>query len=1003
MTPASSYAPGDVSDLLQAVAFAQNSFRRWRGEGLLTAEQLQVLDRYYDDLRARLQAHPSEGTDLELRPADVCWSCRRPLRRGAKGCGECGALTSTPEAHAVRYLACLCHEVRKHEKAGRLNLSAAHDCLGRANGRLVALRKKLEAERIPLVEAVPEPLPEVEPQPAPQPRPRPSRALTPPPAAPRRNLIEFLLDPRSIQWMLASGGGLLVLGLVIWLAAQGLFENKLVVAGLLGAANLALLFGGWAVLRLTRHETAGRALTLLACLVMPLNLWFYHAQGLITLDQGGHLWIPALVCCALYAVSARVVRDSAFVYVLVAGVAMTGLLLLADKDWQRFWEISAPATLLVGLGLLSLHAERLFPEGEGPFTRRRFGLAFFWSGHALLAAGLLLVLGAQLCGGWLYPLFEPLYHLAGFGQPEIVTTFTGQLLALGLVLAGTYAYAYSDLVVRRIGVYVPLAVLTLLWAEALLIHLYDGWPIPKIEVFILSLAVTGLVVNLLSARASAGSVLRRVGPPLALAVAILPVLLGVVLHFRATSALASLWRYRLEPSYVVVMLATALSCRAGAFLYRRDMPGLSLTYFFGTGAATLAAAAGLLLVLDPRMRWDTQAPLLMLIPLAYLLAARPYRGHTPERPLVWVAHAATLVMLLSSVGAAFKGFAPSAFGLVQGHGLNLALATFFAEAALFYGLAAAWQRQEGLVYLATAMACAAVWQVLKFYAVADEYYVLTFAAVGLALLVAYRFALLERLQGSGLARAAFGCANALLSLAFVAGALLTLAELVTESASKDVLLGMLFALIAASVLAVLLVRHGGWRRWYVASAVGLTALVVLVLAVLGHLTAGQKLEVVSVALGLLLLVTGHLGWYREQEDHSDLVSVALAFGSVLLTLPLAVAVLWCRLYDPSFGTFHTLNEMGALAAGLVLLASGFSFRIRSTTLAGAFLTAAYLVGLVLFLRLPQQLQTTAVYLMIGGGVFFGAGLVLSLYRDRLLHLPDRIKRREGVFRVLSWR
>ena len=45
----------------------------------------------------------------------------------------------------------------------------------------------------------------------------------------------------------------------------------------------------------------------------------------------------------------------------------------------------------------------------------------------------------------------------------------------------------------------------------------------------------------------------------------------------------------------------------------------------------------------------------------------------------------------------------------------------------------------------------------------------------------------------------------------------------------------------------------------------------------------------------------------------------------------------------------------------------------------------------------------AVYLMIGGAVFFGTGLGLSLYRDRLLTLPDRLKRREGVFRVLTWR
>ena len=40
---------------------------------------------------------------------------------------------------------------------------------------------------------------------------------------------------------------------------------------------------------------------------------------------------------------------------------------------------------------------------------------------------------------------------------------------------------------------------------------------------------------------------------------------------------------------------------------------------------------------------------------------------------------------------------------------------------------------------------------------------------------------------------------------------------------------------------------------------------------------------------------------------------------------------------------------------------------------------------------------------IGGGLIFGTGVLLSIYRDRLLTLPDLVKRREGVFRVLSWR
>src|SRR5262249_35247867 len=148
----------------------------------------------------------------------------------------------------------------------------------------------------------------------------------------------------------------------------------------------------------------------------------------------------------------------------------------------------------------------------------------------------------------------------------------------------------------------------------------------------------------------------------------------------------------------------------GAFLYRHEHPSVSWVYFFGTAAATMVGAAGLLVVLWPERRlWEDQAPILMLIPILYVLAARFYRGHTPEKPLLWVRHAATVVMLVSSLGTAAQGFA-----LVHEQPLNLTLALFFAEAAVFYVLTAVSHKQEAGVYLATAMASAAVWQLLKY-------------------------------------------------------------------------------------------------------------------------------------------------------------------------------------------------------------------------------------------------------------------------------------------------
>jgi len=166
---------------------------------------------------------------------------------------------------------------------------------------------------------------------------------------------------------------------------------------------------------------------------MPLNLWFYHAQNLVTL--GGNLWVAALVCCVLYLASALVLRDHVFVYVLAGGIAMTGLLMLAHAD--KFWEIASPAAMLVVLGLIAIHVERAFPEIEGPFSRRPVWHGVLPLGQVLLTAGLLLVLGAQFAGDWLYkPLFEPLYQRFHAGPPVIVAQQWGQFLALALVLAG---------------------------------------------------------------------------------------------------------------------------------------------------------------------------------------------------------------------------------------------------------------------------------------------------------------------------------------------------------------------------------------------------------------------------------------------------------------------------------------------------------------------------------------------------------------------------------------
>jgi hypothetical protein len=803
------------------------------------------------------------------------------------------------------------------------------------------------------------------------------------------------------------------------LATLGVFKNPIVVAIALGTGNVAMLTGGWAIIRFSRYQTAGRAFTLLACLIMPLNLWFYHAQGLVTLD--GHLWAAALVCCVLYLASALILRDHLFVYVLNAGIAMTGLLMLADNG--KFMEIASPATMLVVLGLICIHLERAFLDNDGPFSRRRFGRAFFQSGQTLLGTGLLLVLGAQIAGDWLYrPCFEPWYQRWHMGPPAMISEQWGQLLALALVLAGSYAYFYSDIVVHRMGAYVYLAVFTMLWAEILIIEL--ATVTITAEAIILAFALTAMGANLFqptlqrwkqprdatSDKKSEGLAnttvsLIRAGQPLGLFLSTVPVLLGLVLHLRATyKPLNELWQlpngdfYAITWTYVVAMFVTAVSCRLGAHLYRHTIPRLSSTYFFGTAAATLVGLAGLLSVLGIKT-WNEMAPLVMVVPILYIIASRLYRGHSQEAPLVAVSHTATGVMIAAVLGAAMHLTPEHVFEPHTGVSLNLLLAAFFAEAAVFYGLAAAFRKQGFSVYLGTAMACGAVWQVLQYWQVGAEYYTLFFAMLGLILLVCYRLAMLE---WTGLVKAAFQCANTLMSLSFVAGALITLSRLASHPGSFHYsTVFLMLALTLMSLLAAWLVQDAAGRRWYILMAIAEAGLAFIVLNTLSRLTFWDKLEIFSIVVGVVMLVVGHIGWYREHEQQSDVVSFSLLFGSLLVALPLTLAVLIYR--GHATPVFSTLNELGMLAMGVLLLTTGFACQLRATTIIGAIMLLVYLISLTLFVNMLENVQTVAIWLTIGGGVILGSGILLSIYRDRLLTLPDRVRHREGVFRVLTWR
>ncbi len=809
--------------------------------------------------------------------------------------------------------------------------------------------------------------------------------------------MEMILDPRSIQCLLGLGGALMVVGLVILLWINNYFTPP-VMATVLALSNVLLLGVGLATIRFSRYQLAGKALSLLSCLVMPLNLWYLHSNNLITID--GHLWICAVLISAIYGLAAVMLKDELFVYVFSAGVAMTGLLILADwpPSPQKFREIASPATLLAVLGLIGIHLERAFTAGEGPFSRKRFGMAFFWSGHVQLAAGLIMVLGAQVAGDWMYPFwFRSLYE----SLQATPSPVCGELrwLALCLVIGGTYAYTWSDLVVRKKGIFLHVAAFTLLWAEVLIVQLLNLQL--GIDAIIAILAVTSLLSHLAQFLMDKENQYTRSLPAFGLLLGLLPVLMGFVVyldHF----GMQAVWHD--EPprwAFVGAMLLTAVACRIGAHLYRSVSQTLMTWYFFATGAATMIAAVAALAAMGLNS-WQSHAPIMMLIPIAYVIASRLYGEQSPAAALLWVAHSAAVVMLASSFASAFQSFTTS----VDAQPLHLPLALFFAEAAVFYGLATFLKRQSWCVYLSSLMTCAAFWQLLSHFDFGTQGYILAFGAAGMLMLIAYRLSLLEQTAAASLAEALFQSANAVLSLAFVSSVFYGLSTfyrtgLGTGSNEQQIqwgFAGFCFAMLAISGVATLITRHPDGRRWYTVTTIAQAVVTLLAIHRLIDLSPWQQVELFAVLTGLILLTVGHLGWYREQDRQSDVVSMSLLFGAVLASVPLAIAT-WI---DRGHNVFYPINEFGFLFVSVALLATGVLLQLKSTTMVGCAMTVLYFLTLVMFVPFGQM-NSVALAITIGGGVVFGAGLILAFFRDRLLALPDRIQRREGIFRVFSWR
>ncbi len=289
-------------DLLEAGQFVRDRFVEWDRDRLISHLQFNAIMDADNELREGLKLTAREGkplpTGIGLPPRDRCWRCDAELSGSTLHCPECGVPADGPQVRQLRYWTYACTVIKSHCEARRVPLAHTHARIQDAKGRIAVLRATLEkqvqpvaalilddasGEAKPREEATADPSQREFASTAPPTATHAGQAAARPAASPprrapcthgrRRPLWEIVLDPRSIQWLLAFGGALLVVGLVIWLATLGIFKHAAVVAVALGLGNAALLGGGWFVTMRTRYQTAGRALTLLACLVMPLNLY----------------------------------------------------------------------------------------------------------------------------------------------------------------------------------------------------------------------------------------------------------------------------------------------------------------------------------------------------------------------------------------------------------------------------------------------------------------------------------------------------------------------------------------------------------------------------------------------------------------------------------------------------------------------------------------------------------------------------------------------------------
>lgn len=292
---------------------------------------------------------------------------------------------------------------------------------------------------------------------------------------PPKPFTQVVTDNINLIFMLASL--LFVVGILLYYRREiytGL-QIPYVQASVLGLVTIAMLFTGWVLVRQTYQTIAGRALTILGSLLVPINPWFMVRTGI--LKDSGNSWVLGCICTLLYLWTAYFLKDRLFIYFGLFAGYLTGISLATKLG--VFPSYIAGALMLISIVYLLI--EGVLAKNE---QYSYYAPPFFNTVH----------IGVLICLMFYTPAIRYLPAEFVAARLHFDPSIYNFSIAFWLSLAATFVYTYSAF--RRDRRFIFFAYASLFWGEALLITDYSA----PISLYVMIMASSTLFLRYLSDR-----------------------------------------------------------------------------------------------------------------------------------------------------------------------------------------------------------------------------------------------------------------------------------------------------------------------------------------------------------------------------------------------------------------------------------------------------------------------------------------------------------------------